>query len=345
LKLKFRNLQASDIDWLAEDANDPEAAKYAISIYPETEHEINEYLKKELEEGKSKNIVAELDGEPAGNVAVWTLTGRNRHVAWLGIGVRRKHWGKGVGSALMHEAIRLAKELGCRRLMLGTTEGNERAIRLYKKFGFEIEAYEDDEAYIDGSWRKNYIMGLELATCEPRFAQSGTSGFKTSMASNVDVRVRHFVNRDIDEINRLQNCPESTKSTEKVPPITKEESKKWYEELKTMEGKHCLACFKEHRLLGYLKFTAGRLPFPNLKFEGMIVDVNEMPDEAADALLVSVKSFKERYGYRRIFAYMAETALPIVSALERHGFRKTGAMKGNYFIDGCYVNSAVYEYP
>jgi len=345
LKLKFRNLQASDIDWLAEDANDPEAAKYAVSIYPETEHEINEYLRKELEEGKSKNIVAELDGEPAGNVAVWTLTGRNRHIAWLGIGVRRKHWGKGVGSALMQEAVSLAKELGCRKLMLGTTEGNERAIRLYRKFGFEVEAYEDDEVYVDDSWRKNYIMGLELAPCEPKLPQPGTSGAEIPTASSVDVQVRHFVTRDVDEINRLQNCPESTKSTDKIPPITKEESKKWYEELKTMEGKHCLACFREHRLLGYLKFRAGRLPFPSLKFEEMIVDLNEMPNEAADALLVSVKSFKERYGYRRIFAYVAETALPIVSALEHHGFKKAGAMKDYYFIDGYYVNSAVYGYP
>jgi len=120
LNLKFRCLLLSDAEWLTENANDPEAAKYALDVIPVTDHEIEEWLKKDLEEKSSKYIVAELNGEPAGFVRLSfrSESTRDRHVAWLGIAVRRKHWRKGVGEALMKEAIDLAKESGCRKLML-----------------------------------------------------------------------------------------------------------------------------------------------------------------------------------------------------------------------------------
>jgi len=82
-----------------------------------------------------------------------------------------------------------------------------------------------------------------------------------------------------------------------------------------------------------------------LKFEEILVDVNQQPEEAAEALIETIKGFRERYGYRRIFAYAPETSLPITSALTTQGFRKSGIMKDYYFIDGYYVNVAVYACP
>lgn len=121
-------------------------------------------------------MVAELDGEPAGNVGIWWRNvGRDRHIAWLFLGVRRTHWGKGVGSELVKEGTKVSKEMGCRRLVLSTIEGNERAIRLYEKSGFKTEAVENDEVFIDGSWRKSFVMGMELAPCAPKFKRNTTS--------------------------------------------------------------------------------------------------------------------------------------------------------------------------
>jgi len=350
LGLKFRSLLVDDAGWLTEAANDPDVAKYSVSVYPITEHEISEFLKKELEKNGSKCIVAELDGEPAGFVDIDPRTGRERHVAWLGIDVRRKHWGKGVGTGLMNEAIRLTKGLGCRKLMLGTIEGNERAILLYKKFGFETEAYEEDAVYIDGSWRKSYIMGLELAPCEPKLEQSTlskplTSSTKFTETISADIHVRQLMNRDLDEVNRIQNCPKSTKSCQRIPPITKEETKRWYEKLKSREGKYCIACFNGDKILGYLQFKADVLPWPRLRFEETIVDVNQKPEETSNALIAAIKEFKERYGYRKIFAYIPQTSSAITSTLENHGFKNTGAMKCYYFIDGHYVDVALFGYP
>ena len=351
-KLKFRSLAIEDKDWLVETANDPDVAKYAINIYPITEHEIEFSLKEKLEKGKSKQIVAEFNGRPAGNVSVWFRdgSGRDRHVTWLGIHVCRKYWGKGVGSGLMEEAVRLAKELGCKRLMLGTIEGNERAIRLYQKFGFETEAFENGETYIDGTWRKHYIMGLDLVQCEPKLDRSVASKksrekVRSSTKHYGNICVRQLVNSDLDELNRLQNCPESTKSSYRIPPIAKEETKQWYEALSTEKEKYCLACFADNKLLGYLHFRTYRLPFPCLKFEEIIVDVKKEPHRTAKALILELKNFLEKYWFQRLFAYVPETSMAIINALEENGFSKTGAMKSYYYIDGCYVNVSVYEFP
>lgn len=350
LKLKFRSLLIEDTWWVTEFLNDPKAAKY-WEPFPRTEHETREWIKYLLRSG-DKLIVAELEGEPVGHVGVDPETGRCRHVAELGIFVRREHWGKGVGSELMKEAIKLAKQLGCRKIVLNTTEGNERAIRLYKKFGFKIDAHETDSVYLDGSWRREYFMSLQLAPCEPRIdqrslAQSSTLDRGIRRNSNVNMSIRQLMDQDLDELHRLQNCPESTKSTSKVPPITKEETRQWYEGLNSRKGEYCFACFENETLLGYLRFRAGRIDFPspNLWFEEIIVDINQRPAEAADMLIAAIKGFRERYGYRRIFARIPQTSLTIITALKDHGFNNTGAVESYFFIDRYYVDLTFYEYP
>jgi RimJ/RimL family protein N-acetyltransferase len=347
LKLKFRNLLSSDAAWLTEVVNDPEAARYLLSVYPITQHDVAEFLKKDLESSENKHIVAELDGEPAGMVSIWSrAAGRDRHVAWLGISVRTKHWGKGVGSGLMQQAVRIAKELGFRKIMLGMFEGNERAKHLYEKIGFRKEAYERDEVWIDGSWRTGFMMGLELAPCKPRLklTQIKHNAKKQFSAPDVKITTRQLEDHDLDEVNRLQNCTQSTKSSFRVPPFTKEQTKQWYEGIKAQENKYCLASFSGDKLFGYLLFKTSAMPFPCLRFEEIIVDVSQKPYETATALVAAIKGFKERYWYHRIFAFAPETSYPIISALENQGFKKTGAMKNHYFIDGFYVDVAVYGY-
>jgi len=233
--------------------------------------------------------------------------------------------------------------------MLTTTEGNERAIGLYRKFGFEVEAYMSEYVWVDGSWRKEYIMGLELAPCEPKISESMLPQYRKPCSpikpAKRDIVVRQLMDRDLDEVYRLQNCPQSTKSSCRVPPVPKEETKRWYEELKSREGKYCLACFEDERLLGYLRFRAGQPPSPCLVFEEIIVDAVRRPREVADTLIEAIKGFKERYGYRRIFAHIPQTSGAVVGKLEHYGFKKTGAMKCYAFIDRYYVDIEVYEYP
>lgn len=107
------------------------------------------------------NLVACVDGEIVGQLGLRTLpkSKRRRHVGQIGMAVRDDWQGKGVGAALMQAAIELAdKWLNLVRIELEVYVDNEPAIRLYKKFGFEIEGTAKKFAYRDGEYVDAYLM-------------------------------------------------------------------------------------------------------------------------------------------------------------------------------------------
>jgi len=84
---------------------------------------------------------------------------RRRHAARLGMTVRDDWQGQGVGTALMQAAVDMAdKWLNVSRLELEVYTDNEPAVRLYKKFGFVIEATLVAYAYRDGQYIDTYAM-------------------------------------------------------------------------------------------------------------------------------------------------------------------------------------------
>ena len=64
---------------------------------------------------------------------------------------------------MLRELIQNAKEQGITQLELNVFEGNERAMRLYEKFGFEVVAVRPNCVHwSDGSRLKAYTMFLSL---------------------------------------------------------------------------------------------------------------------------------------------------------------------------------------
>ncbi len=106
-------------------------------------------------------LVAVVEGEIVGQLTLHARGGspRVRHTAGLGMAVRDDWHGRGVGTALMVACINLADNwLNIRRLQLEVYVDNEPAIRLYKRFGFEIEGRFVDFAYRDGEYIDAYAM-------------------------------------------------------------------------------------------------------------------------------------------------------------------------------------------
>ncbi|MDB5438621.1 MAG: hypothetical protein JWM33_1048 [Caulobacteraceae bacterium] len=65
----------------------------------------------------------------------------NLHIATLGMSVAKGYRGQGLGSRMLREALTLAKTWpGLCRLELECAPWNAPALRLYQKFGFEVEA-------------------------------------------------------------------------------------------------------------------------------------------------------------------------------------------------------------
>ncbi len=61
------------------------------------------------------------------------------HVADLGLMVAARHRRRGIGRALLEQAVEWARESGVEKLELHVFPHNEPAIRLYEQFGFEHE--------------------------------------------------------------------------------------------------------------------------------------------------------------------------------------------------------------
>jgi ribosomal-protein-alanine N-acetyltransferase len=76
----------------------------------------------------------------------------SRHVADVGLMVAAGHRRRGIGSALLDQAVEWAHEAGIEKLELHVFPYNEPAIRLYERFGFERE----------GLRRAHYRRGGEL---------------------------------------------------------------------------------------------------------------------------------------------------------------------------------------
>lgn len=106
------------------------------------------------------NLLACVNGEVIGQLALHTTARpRRRHVGSIGMAVRDDWQGRGAGSALMQAAVDLADNwINLVRLELEVYTDNEPAIRLYKKFGFEVEGTLRKMAFRNGQYVDAYAM-------------------------------------------------------------------------------------------------------------------------------------------------------------------------------------------
>lgn len=85
---------------------------------------------------------------------------RLRHSGSIGLSVHEDYQGKGIGKALMAAVVDLADNwLMLKRLELGVLQGNDRALSLYKQFGFEVEGVKRASAIRNGEYVDETIMG------------------------------------------------------------------------------------------------------------------------------------------------------------------------------------------
>jgi RimJ/RimL family protein N-acetyltransferase len=109
-------------------------------------------------------FVAEADGaEIVGRLSL----GRDphpasRHVADLGLMVAADHRRRGVGRALLEQAVDWARDAGVRKLELHVFPHNDGAVALYERFGFRREGfrrahYRRGEEYVDA-----ILMALDV---------------------------------------------------------------------------------------------------------------------------------------------------------------------------------------
>ena len=99
-----------------------------------------------------------------GPVGIIYLEGGKRkrtfHVCNLGMGVKKKHWNKKIATRLLEAALDFAfSNENIAKIDLQVRTDNAHAIKLYKKYGFEIEGKIKRALFIDDKFYDYLSMG------------------------------------------------------------------------------------------------------------------------------------------------------------------------------------------
>ena len=101
---------------------------------------------------------------------------RRAHAWMLGMSVRDDWHNRRVGTRLMESLIDLADNwLGALRLELTVYVNNEHALKIYRRFGFEIEGTHRAYSLRDGQYTDTYAMA-RLHPRPPRLPPTGAAG-------------------------------------------------------------------------------------------------------------------------------------------------------------------------
>ncbi len=163
--LMIRARRPSDAEQIAEMINLP-GYRFGTNRLPyQTPDEVRGWIEKAS--SSNLGLVAVVAGQIVGDGGMRRFSGRQLHVAEVGLGVHDAWTGKGVGTALLAALIDTADRwLGILRLQLSVHVDNASAIRLYRRFGFEMEGTYRSLALRDGKYVDAHIMARLRA---PRF--------------------------------------------------------------------------------------------------------------------------------------------------------------------------------
>lgn len=122
------------------------------------------FIVKALAQEYDVMILCFVDGNLAGNCRIIRHNKRKtKHRSDVMIALYEKYWGLGIGTAMFREMIALAEGWGVQQLELEVIEGNERAMALYRKMGFETVAERPNAIRSeDGTLLKEFIMIKQL---------------------------------------------------------------------------------------------------------------------------------------------------------------------------------------
>ncbi|AKI97706.1 GNAT family N-acetyltransferase [Kosmotoga pacifica] len=159
MNIKIRPMELEDFAAWAEIRNLPLASSFTLGIPYISKEEAKKRVEAAVSDRSVVNIVAEVDDKVVGFAGIHFKRGRRRHTAEIGMMVHDGYQGKGIGTELMKRLIDLADNwYNIHRIQLEVYVDNERAIRLYKKFGFVIEGTLKDFAFRNGKYVDAYVM-------------------------------------------------------------------------------------------------------------------------------------------------------------------------------------------
>ncbi|PLT28120.1 GNAT family N-acetyltransferase [Peribacillus deserti] len=125
------------------------------------EYGFRELIRNDTEDSRNLFLIAEVNGKLAGfSRCEGNSFKRFSHKAEFGIGIQKDYWGLGIGKQMLQTSIDWAEANGIKKITLAVLETNEKAIALYRRYGFEIEGVlKKDKRLSDGNYYNTILMG------------------------------------------------------------------------------------------------------------------------------------------------------------------------------------------
>ena len=123
-----------------------------------------DYIERINSMDNSKNVLIIIENEIVGIASITSVQKeRMKHNGTLGISIRKKYWGIGLGSEIMTYLIDWAKSNKItKKINLLVREDNIRGVKLYEKFGFEKEGLLKKDICVNGVYYNTIAMGLYI---------------------------------------------------------------------------------------------------------------------------------------------------------------------------------------
>ena len=118
-------------------------------------------IKEDTASERNLFLLAEINGEIVGfSRCEGNKLKRISHKVEFGVCVLKDYWGYGIGQNLIKESIFWADSNGIKKINLSVLETNEKAIKLYEKYGFTVEGVlKNDKILSDGNYYHTVLMG------------------------------------------------------------------------------------------------------------------------------------------------------------------------------------------
>ena len=150
------------LDYLEDVSGETSYLSFGQGEFDMTLEEETAYLESSRLVANRIYLVGRVDGRIVGSVSYdGGRRPRTQHTGELGISVRKEYWGQGVGTVLMDLLIEWARaNRTVTKLNLRVRVDNDRAIRLYESYAFEVEGTVRRDMLIDGVYHDHLLMGL-----------------------------------------------------------------------------------------------------------------------------------------------------------------------------------------
>lgn len=146
------------LDYLRRVGGETDNLTFGAEGLPFSVDEESAYLKQRLESERDIVLVAVQDGKIIADGGLDSQPRRMAHRAVLGLSVLKDYWHQGIGTALMKALLEHARQVGFEVLTLEVRSDNQRAIRLYERFGFHKAGTHPRYMKLDGKYIDVDIM-------------------------------------------------------------------------------------------------------------------------------------------------------------------------------------------